>query len=203
MTTEVRQPRTSRGWARREQVLRAGQAVFERESYYQVRVADIAQEAGVSHGTFYTYFTSKDDVLKALIDELVEVSFAASSKPVTPDTTPAQQLEETIARFMHTYRDNASMHRVLEQVVASNPDFMAYRRRIRKRYIDRIEATIESWQSRGTGEGALDPRHAAEALGGMVADVAFARYVLKEPLDEDIAITTMARIWCRSVGIPG
>lgn len=203
MTVDAKVPRTSRGRARREQVLRAGQAVFERESYYEVRVADIAAEAGVSHGTFYTYFTSKDDVLMALIDELVEISYAASSEPLTGQGTPAQQLEETITTFMHTYRANANMHRVLEQVAASNPDFMAYRRRIRRRYIDRIETTIRSWQSRGVGDASLDSRHAAEALGGMIADVAFASYVLEEPLDEDTAIATLARIWSKSVGIPG
>lgn len=203
MTVEAREPRTPRGWARREQVLRAGQAVFERTSYYEVRVADIAAEANVSHGTFYTYFTSKDDVLMALVDELVELSLTASSEPLTPGAAPAQQLAETITRFMHTYKENASMHRVLEQVAASNPEFMAYRRRVRQRYIDRIEATIRSWQDRGTGDPSLDPRHGAEALGGMVADVAFARYVLNEPLDEQTAIDTLSRIWCRAVGVPG
>lgn len=200
--TEIKEPRTPRGWARREQVLRAGQAVFERTSYFEVRVADIAAEAKVSHGTFYTYFTSKDDVLMALIDELVDVSLVASSEPLTPGAAPSQQLTETITRFMHTYRDNAGMHRVLEQVAASNPDFLAYRRRVRHRYIARIEATIKAWQERGVGDPELDPRHAAEALGGMVADVAFARYVLEEPLDEQVAIETLSRIWRKAVGIP-
>ena len=141
-------------------------------------------------------------MLLALVDELVDLSYTASSEPLTHGGTPAEQLGETITRFMHTYRANASMHRVLEEVAASNPDFMAYRRRVRRRYIHRIESTIRSWQSRGVGDPSLDPRHAAEALGGMIADVAFASYVLEEPLDEPTAISTLTRIWTKSVGIP-
>lgn len=43
-------------------LLRAGADVFVRRGYHQTRVDDVVEEAGVSHGAFYRYFDSKDDL---------------------------------------------------------------------------------------------------------------------------------------------
>lgn len=195
-------PTTSRGRATRSEILTAARAVFERTSYFDVRVADIAAEAGMSHGSVYTYFTSKDDVLHALIDELVEYSFDASSAPIDRDAPPLVQLEATIAQFLAAFEARAGMQRVLEQVITLNDDFLAKRLKIRNRFNDRIEASIRAWQAREGGDPELDAAYAAVALGGMIEDVARARFILGAPLDVTIAIRTLARIWGKAVGIP-
>jgi AcrR family transcriptional regulator len=46
--------RTSRGRQTRDQLLDAARVVFERDGFLQARVAGICDEAGVSHGSFYT-----------------------------------------------------------------------------------------------------------------------------------------------------
>lgn len=44
----------------------AALTVFKREGVEHTRVYDIAVAAGLSPGTFYLYFESKDDLLRAL-----------------------------------------------------------------------------------------------------------------------------------------
>lgn len=67
--------RRSRGLATRADLLAASAAAFGTLGYDGVRVDDIAKEAGVSHGTFYRYFTDKiaifSEHVETVTDEIV------------------------------------------------------------------------------------------------------------------------------------
>ena len=51
-------------------------------------VADLIARAGVSHGTFYNYFTDRDQLVQALVPHIVE-GFAARSAAEVDDPDPA------------------------------------------------------------------------------------------------------------------
>jgi AcrR family transcriptional regulator len=51
----------------REQLLRSARRVFGRASYAGATIEDITNDAGVSKGSFYFHFASKEDVLVALV----------------------------------------------------------------------------------------------------------------------------------------
>ena len=53
---------------RRNSILRAAVKIFTQKGYNQTTVKDIVEEAGVSVGTFYLYFTSKEDIFEKLFD---------------------------------------------------------------------------------------------------------------------------------------
>jgi AcrR family transcriptional regulator len=55
--------------ARREQIIAAGLACFARSGYYATTMADVAAQAGVSKGTPYLYFDSKEALFLALHEE--------------------------------------------------------------------------------------------------------------------------------------
>ena len=57
-------PRTDRSSRRRDEVFAVSRSAFEAQGYFDTRVADIDKSIGVSHGTLYTYSSSKDDLLK-------------------------------------------------------------------------------------------------------------------------------------------
>ena len=46
--------------------------MFERDGFLEARITDIAARAGVAAGSFYTYFTSKEEAFAAVIEELSE-----------------------------------------------------------------------------------------------------------------------------------
>lgn len=54
---------------RREQLLQAAQRVFSRSGFHAAKVADVAAEAGVSQGTVYHYFDSKEELLLAVFTD--------------------------------------------------------------------------------------------------------------------------------------
>ena len=199
-------PRTTpKSVQRREDLLKAAARTFIELGYFETRATDIAKAAGVAHGTFYTHFDSKDQVLGVLIECLADDLFQASAE--TREPTPFAALETTIRTFMHAYRDQAGMIRVLEQATAASPEFLDIRLQIRNRFSARLELVLRTHLARHEPDAhqphhRLDPTIAAYALGGMVEDFARGCYVLGVLVDEDTAIETLAIIWARAVGLP-
>ena len=64
-----RAPLRTRGEATRRRLLEAGTVVLPARGYHDARVDDIVSAVGVSHGTFYRYFESKDDFFRVLAEE--------------------------------------------------------------------------------------------------------------------------------------
>jgi len=54
---------------RRQELLDAALRCFSRNGFHNTKTADIVKEAGVAQGTFYLYFSTKDDVIAALADD--------------------------------------------------------------------------------------------------------------------------------------
>jgi AcrR family transcriptional regulator len=56
---------------RPDQILDAALKVFRAQGFMAARMDEIAQQAGISKGTIYLYFKSKNAVLEALIDRAI------------------------------------------------------------------------------------------------------------------------------------
>jgi AcrR family transcriptional regulator len=52
---------------RRRQILNAALTVFSQKGYHATNVSDVAAQAGVSQGTIYWYFESKDELFQAAL----------------------------------------------------------------------------------------------------------------------------------------
>src|SRR5688572_3481317 len=82
--------------ARREEILVAAVRVFASKGFGLAKIADIASEAGLSHGLVYHYFDSKEEVFAAIVDsmfERVRAEFAS-----LPGATPMARIEAAVAR---------------------------------------------------------------------------------------------------------
>ena len=192
---------TTKSRRRRAELLLAARQAFEERGYVDTSVSDIVRLAGGSRASFYSYFTSKDDVLGVLVDELSDDLFAAATQPVDPGATSFENLSATIRQFMHAYRDHAPLLLILDQATAVNDSFLDLRLAIRARFAASVEqALVRRRQHRPDPDG-LDPRTTAIALGGMIEDMARGRYLFRQDIDDDRAVHTLAVLWARSVGL--
>ena len=84
-----RHPDTSE--IRKNQILDAATKVFVRQGFQHARMDDIVEESGLSKGTLYWYFKSKEDIINAIlrrlftgdleyIDNLLQAEGAASER---------------------------------------------------------------------------------------------------------------------------
>lgn len=60
----------SHGQRRRGRLLAAAEAEFGQKGFYEAQIIDIARRAGIAHGTFYTYFPSKEAIFVELVREI-------------------------------------------------------------------------------------------------------------------------------------
>jgi AcrR family transcriptional regulator len=87
------------------QLLDAGVEVFASKGYFAARVDDIVKLARTSHGTFYLYFSNKEELFRALAAEVSDEmqALAESLGPLEPGPEGEARLRAWIARFADLY----------------------------------------------------------------------------------------------------
>lgn len=68
-------PRPNVSDERKVQIINAAEDVFTKKGFDQARMDDIAEETGLSKGTLYLYFKSKDDLIIAILDRMIQREF--------------------------------------------------------------------------------------------------------------------------------
>ncbi len=63
-------PRPDVSKERKTQILNAAEDVFTQKGFDQARMDDIAEKTGLSKGTLYLYFRSKEELIIAILDRL-------------------------------------------------------------------------------------------------------------------------------------
>ena len=193
-------PTTSRGERTRQRLLDAARPVFERDGYHATRVADIADGAGVAHGTFYKYFRSKDDVFRELTNQVVSAMFERTRSP-GPVGDPVTRITLANWRYLDAYREDAAFLATVWQAVMSDPAYGEYWVGVRQRWADTIERWVEREVRSGGADRRLDPRVAARALGLMMESFAHHWFVLGERYDEATALATLTQLWLNALGL--
>jgi AcrR family transcriptional regulator len=68
-------PRPNVSDERKTQIINAAEDVFTQKGFDEARMDDIAKETGLSKGTLYLYFKSKDDLIIAILDRMFQREF--------------------------------------------------------------------------------------------------------------------------------
>lgn len=162
--------------------------------WHQARIQDIVQRAGVSHGTFYTYYESK----AAILDDLVRVSqadFEALAKEPWEADDVHGALERIIGGFLDLYRrDGVLMHAWL-QAARDEPAFGGLYRELRGRFVDRITEQIAAVAAASRRPSTPPARTVAGALAAMVEHFAYSWVVLGEEHERDDVLATLVLVW--------
>jgi AcrR family transcriptional regulator len=69
-------PRPDVSEERKDQILDAASDVFAEKGLHEARMDDIVEKSGLSKGSLYWYFKSKDDIIIALLGRLFEREFS-------------------------------------------------------------------------------------------------------------------------------
>ena len=193
-------PLSSRGRATRVRLLAAARQVFEERGFPDTRINHITAAAGVSYGSFYTHFTSKESIFEEVASALFEEMFASDDAP--HGTTPLERIAHANRTYAERYRANARLMGIVEQVATIDAHFRGLRQQHRRTTTDRTSASIRRWQEQGTVPRELDARTAALALGAMLDRTLYLQYVLNEgeATDEDL-IGTLNLLTAQALGL--
>jgi AcrR family transcriptional regulator len=190
---------TRRGRETRRRLVVAARKVFEESGFVEARVEDIAKEADMANGSFYTYFESKVAVLDAVaMDVFAELEAATH----TSELLGARETIEAVNKqYFDTWLRNSKMLVTLHQVSGFLPEFFARLTKSHELHAQRSAARIRQMQAEGLVDGDLDPHHAAVALGSMVEQSLRWWIGQQEPFDPDLALQTLNKLWIRAIGL--
>ncbi len=98
-------PLRTRGRETRDRLLDAGATVFADRGFHAARVDDIVKLAATSHGTFYLYFANKEELFRALADQVAEqlAELAAGLPSLAPGADGVVALTRWLEEFHALY----------------------------------------------------------------------------------------------------
>jgi AcrR family transcriptional regulator len=204
MTTPA--PQTARGQRTRTALIDAARRVFERDGFLGARVTDIADEAGVAHGTYYTYFATKEDLFHVVAASVLSRT-NVELRPI--EYASVEDVVEAIARstrrYLVSHRRDAGLIGVIDQVATFDPRMQAILTERSTTYIARTEAHIVAVGRVAPLPEGLAPYATAVALTSMVSR--YARSVFggnpsitrKIPFEQ--SVRTLTIMWASTLGL--
>lgn len=167
------QPKTKRGKTRREQILRAAERVIGRLGFADASIAEITREAGTAQGTFYIYFSSKEEIFRELVAEMGHMTRKVLAQAISPADSRLDAERRGLKAFLLFVADHPALYRIVEEARSADP--AAY-----KDYYTSFAAAYRRQLKRAANTGTIRPGDAeirAWALMGM-AKALGERYVL-------------------------
>ncbi len=100
------QMRRARNDVYRQHILEAAEQIFAERGFENTKLQDISAMAGVSMGTIYSIFASKEDLFRAILDERGQELLALARAGATRDGSPRAALGELIESYIGYFADH-------------------------------------------------------------------------------------------------
>jgi len=104
------EPRRSEKWkARRDEIVDTSATVFARSGYHATGITELCEVNGFGKGAFYYYIGSKEELLAAIHDRVMDEVLAGADRVVAEGGTPSEQLArlgEELLDVIHRYPDH-------------------------------------------------------------------------------------------------
>jgi AcrR family transcriptional regulator len=189
--------RTKPPEARRDELMDSAQRLFLKHGVAATTVEQITSSAKVAKGTFYLYFSSKEDILAAMGDRFAEtlLSRIKSAITETPQHNWKAKLETWSTSCATGYLDSMKLHDVV---------FLSARRPTRKGLVDNIiiDHLIDLLQAGAKAKAwrVEDPRFTAVVLFNSLHAAVDDACVNEKQVNRDRLTSRLKLLFLRSVG---
>ena len=140
--------------ARRLALVDAALAVFSRVGYAAAKIDDVAEEAGVSQGTVYLYFDSKEQLFEGMVkSKMSPMLNNVASLAIDPDQSATDRLKQHL-RFFYTKVLDTDRRQIMRLIMSEGPNFPHLAEFYHANVLSRGQAMINSIIQQGieTGE---------------------------------------------------
>jgi TetR/AcrR family transcriptional regulator, ethionamide resistance regulator len=163
-------------------------------------VADVIEAAGVSRGSFYFYFESKQAVVAALLERIVdEVHEASLPWFERGDTPPERALSEAVTGSLALWRRHAAVLRSTVETWQSDPELRDLWGDVLRRFTDAAAEQIERDREAGLALDGPPARSLAAALVAMNERCFYLALVDLQPESDDELVGALTAIWLSSI----
>ncbi|GAC66220.1 TetR/AcrR family transcriptional regulator [Gordonia soli] len=179
----------------------AARQVFAEKGYLNAKIADIAERAGRSTGSFYNYYDNKQQLLEALLQGFGEAVMDRTRAQLTSD--PASNIEQAVRVYLSTYREYLPEMIAAFQMSMTDEQFAQWWRRRRADGIGAVMDVVRSVEKRGLPVD-LDHGVFASAMVSMLESFCWTWFVAggdehSGSHDDEVAVATLSEIWRRAL----
>lgn len=192
-TTPIKRPGRAVGdeakEQRREEILAAAKTTFAKNGFHATTIGDVAKAAGVSYGSIYWYFESKDALFHALMDHQEAALRAHIDRTVAEANSGADgeaMFRSSVRATFEFFEADRDVVRLLFQdSLVLGDRFDRHLSGIYEGFIADIETTIEVAQKAGYVIEA-PPRMIAFTVAALISQLALRRLATDDGLSAEV-----------------
>jgi len=184
---------------RRQALINAALAVFAAKGVAATSVDDIVRAAGVAKGTFYLYFTTKDEIVSAVAQRIAEsVADRIEVLAMARDRSPIERM----VAFGSAVREIGPHEADLIEVF-HRPENRAIHDRLTERTTAQLRPTMAAIIADGIERGLFRPQDPTRAATFVLACLGVLHDVVAGPGDMPTAIGELDAFVLRGLGYEG
>ena len=168
--------------ARKNQILDAAMVVFARSGFHEARMDDIVQESGLSKGTLYWYFKSKEEIITAISQRLFATDIEQVGNLLKAEGTVSERLQQLIRDRVQGLQEMSGVVAILVEfyAVALHQDGV---RQLIKTYFQNFHELLVALIQQGIERGEFRPVDALAAATAL--DAVFEGLIVRWLIDPD------------------
>ncbi|WP_199183729.1 TetR/AcrR family transcriptional regulator [Novosphingobium sp. HII-3] len=114
-------PRTERGRRTLRKLLDAAAVEFGERGFHEASITGITRRAGTALGSFYTYFNSKDEIFRALVDDLSGKVREAARSARSRDLPALETERASLVGFLRFAAEHKEIYRIIDECEFVDP----------------------------------------------------------------------------------
>ena len=155
-----------------QRILDAAISVIAENGFFQSKVAQIAQRAGVADGTVYLYFKNKEQILMAAIESAFAAFLARARHEVEPRGDARERLRRLGRLHLETLGANRAIAVVFQTELRQSAKFLAqFSHRGLIEYFDLIRSVVRDGQRAGLIRKDISDKIAANCFFGALDEM--------------------------------
>lgn len=185
---------------RHDQIFRAASRVFISRGFHRATVREIAEEAGLSLGSLYSYIRRKEDILYLVFEKLTTTLRENIRRAIDGIEDPAEQMRAALRADLKTteqyqdeillmYQESKSLDRESLHAVLSRE----------AEYVKFFEDILSAGCARGVFKG--DPRLSADVIAYLCSILALRRWNLRRRFASDEILDGLIAFILRGLGV--
>jgi AcrR family transcriptional regulator len=169
---------------RREQIIDAAMRIFAQKGFARATNRDVAREAGITTGLIYYYFKSKEDLLRAALEERSPVQVLTQVTPEMLEQPPEILLPLMLRRVLSILEDEqfvgvirVILPEMLHDATQVSPIALSFIQRV----LTFLGNYLKIQVAKGTVRADLDVDRATQVMVSSMMGLVLRRQVMRDP----------------------
>ncbi|TPG36741.1 TetR/AcrR family transcriptional regulator [Mycolicibacterium hodleri] len=183
---------------RREAILDALDRWLQESSLDAINIAEISKQAGLTRSAFYFYFENKGAAVAALMERILDATFAVNDAFTAASDPPRQRIYSMLEGFFSMCEEHRQLIRAVLEARGSNAMVRDIWDDARESFVESVAAMIRADRSAGRAPDGLD----AEVLASVLLefnDRLLERLALGGSLSRQQLMDGAATVWLNSI----